>query len=302
MPSFKKLAFAPLFLTFYALLLYNFAPFLKSYDFIFSLTFDTFAQLLILASLFILAALFFVIFACLCQDLKLVVPIGILASFLPMLFVSVNIGIVLLVGGVVSFILTFVNLENKLKSYLTFNPSFLLGPSIRSLVTFLIIFFSFSYYLSINQLINTTSFQIPDSLIDTTLKFTPKTELPEESSKLPISQEQINILKKNPEALKQYGLDPKILDSLNQAQTSLSDSTNNLIRSAVKAQLEAALKPYQNLIPSVLGVLMFFTLQSLSSFINLFIYPLLWLIFYILEKTNFIKFEVEQRPVKKMLV
>jgi len=126
----------------------------------------------------------------------------------------------------------------------------------------------------------------------------PATQLPA------ISQEQIDLLKQNPDLLRQSGLDPKILDTLSQpkaAQTPQS-LTQNLVKQTVKDQIQNLIKPYQNFIPAGLTLLLFLTLQSLTSIINLLIYPLLWLAFFILEKTGFVKFETEQRPVKKLVV
>lgn len=103
-------------------------------------------------------------------------------------------------------------------------------------------------------------FQIPDSLIDTSLKLTQ----PESNSQISLVQD--------------------------------------TVKQAVKDQLQNLIKPYQSFIPAVLAILLFFTLQGLTSLINLLIYPLLWLTFYILEKVGFITFTVEQRPIKKLVV
>ena len=146
-----------------------------------------------------------------------------------------------------------------MKTYLTFQPGAILGPSIRYLCSFLILAISITYFLSVNKLIQENGFQIPDSLIDAILKFTPQTSLP-------------------------------------------IDLTNNLIQQTVKDQLQNFLKPYLGFVPAVLAILLFFTLQSLTSLINLLIYPLLWITFLILEKSGFISFTTEMRPVKKMVI
>ncbi len=302
----KKLTFAPFFIISYALLLYTLNPFLKSYDFIFSFSLDSFVQLAILASFFCLTSFLFVIFAVISLDWKLIIPIGLLAAVLPMLFLNPAQGLVLSVGSLVAFILTFAILENKLKSYLTFESSSLLGPSIRSLTSFLILVFSFIFFLSANQMIQKSGFEIPDSLIDTALQFSqPKTEQESSASQISIPQEQLDLLKKNPDLLRQSGLDPKILDTLNQPNRSSKtpqDLTSNLIKTAVKDQIQNFIKPYLTFIPAILAILFFFTVQSLTSIISLVIYPLLWIIFFILEKSGFIKFVFEQRPVKKMII
>ncbi len=87
-----------------------------------------------------------------------------------------------------------------------------------------------------------------------------------------------------------------------QSQGAPQDLTNDLLKQTIKDQFQILIKPYAGFIPAILALLLFFTLQSLTSLINLFIHPLLWLIFYILEKTGYIKFTTEMRPVKKMVI
>jgi hypothetical protein len=55
-------------------------------------------------------------------------------------------------------------------------------------------------------------------------------------------------------------------------------------------------------IPAVLAVLFYFTLQFIAGFLEMLVPFLLWLIFWILEKTGFTKYVVEQREVKKLVV
>ncbi|MDO8640997.1 MAG: hypothetical protein Q7R33_05585, partial [Nitrosarchaeum sp.] len=157
---------------------------------------------------------------------------------------------------------------------------------------------SITYYLSINKELSQKGFEIPDSLIDSTLKLMPQTNLP--TAQLPqLPPEQIELLKQNPDLLKQYGVDPKLLDSL---PTQTTNSTNELIKPLIKDQLQNIIKPYQNFIAPVLALLFLLTLQSFTAILGLFISPILWLIFLLLEKTNFIHFESEMREVKKMVV
>src|SRR3990172_10609958 len=113
-----------------------------------------------------------------------------------------------------------------------------------------------------------------------------------------IPPEQLDLLKKNPDLLKQYGLDPKLLDTLTAPQKSTAapaNLTNELIKQTVKDQVQNFIKPYLNFIPAGLAILLFFTFHAFISIANLLISPLLWLIFLILEKTGFTKFTVEQR-------
>lgn len=294
----KKLIFAPFFLLFFALTIYQFTPFLKSYELIFSLSLNTLIQLIIISAFILLSSFSYVLFSSFALDFKFVLPVGILASVISFLFLEPALGIVFMVGIIVSLLLTFLNLETTMKNYLNFQPNNLFGPTTRHLCTLIVLILSIVYFLSINKVISEKGFSIPDSLIDTALKFAQTEQQETSTPQLPsLSKEQIDLLRKNPDLLKQSGLDPKILDSLNSP-----NSPNELIKQTVKDQLQSLLKPYIGFIPAVLAVILFFTLQSLTSIINLFIYPLLWITFYVLEKTGFVTFVVEQRPVKKMVI
>lgn len=301
----KKLILAPLFLTIFASLIYQINPFFTSYDFIFSLSLDTLIQLVAVAILISVSSVLFSLFVTLASNWKLTLPVSIISAAIPFAFAPSALALILAVAIFVSLLLININLDNALKSYLNFQPTSILGPSVRHLSGFLILSFCLVYFFSANKVISQKGFQIPDSLIDTALSISqPQLSQPETSQpQLSISQEQLELLKKNPEALKQYGLDPKILDTLNQEKSnSPEDLTKDLIKQTVKDQMQNFIKPYLNFVPAVLALLLFLTLQSLTSILNLLIYPLLWLTFLILEKTGFVKFEVEQRQVKKLVV
>lgn len=305
----KKLILAPFFLITFALLINELNPLFKSYDFIFSLTLESLYQFLFLSSLILLSSLIFTIFASFANDGKFVYPVIILTSLTPFLFIPLYLGIILMVGIGVSLILIYLTLENTLKIYTTFNSSSLFGPSIRNLSFMLIICFSITYYLSVNTNIAQKGFQIPDSLIESALNFIPKNQIPQESvapqPQLQISKEQIEQLQQNPQLLEQYGLDPKILDNLDQSQntsTSVSEVTDEFLKLALKDQLDKIIKPYINFLPISLAFLFFITFQAITSFLYILIYPLLWIIFYLLEKSGFIQFTTEMRPVRKMVV
>lgn len=310
MQTAKKLLFTPLFLIVFGLLIYQLNPLFKSYDFIFSLSLNALTQLISLAFLILLSSVLFVLFSSLCQDWKFTLPVGIVAALIPLVLTTQPLGIILAVGTFISILLSYLTLENKLNSYLTFEPNSLLGPGVKHLSGLLVIVISLTFFLSINKTIQQNGFQIPDSIIDTALKFTGPQQGGQEQQTQTIqsslSQDQIDLLKKNPDLLKQAGLDPSILNNLNQSTSKSSktstQSAQNVLKQTVKDQLNNIIKPYLGIIPAVLAVLLFLTLQSLTSFLGLLIYPLLWITFYILEKSGFITFVVEQRPVKKMIV
>lgn len=267
----KKLALAPLFLISSISLIYLTNPLFKSYDFIFSLSLDTLINLISISALISFSSLLFILFATIAQDWRISMPVAIIGSMIPFGFIDQSQALVFAVGIFVSLLLTNLNLDVILKSYLNFQPSSLLGPSIRHLSGLLILAICIVYFFSASKIIVQDGFQIPDSLIDTALKLT--------TSSLPnIQTEQA---------------------SLSQSPANLA---NDSLKQTVKDQMQNFIKPYLNFIPAGLAILLFFTLQSLASIINLLVYPLLWLIFSILEKIGFVKFEVEQRPIKKLVV
>lgn len=304
----KKLIFAPIFLLVFALLIYQLSPILKSYDFIFSLSITTLIDLIGISALILFSSFLFALFATIASDLSLILLVAIIASAVPFIFIPQPLVLVFVVAIFVGLLLTSLSLDNALKTYLTFRSEVILGPAIRLLSTLFILSFCIIYFLQINKTIAKDGFQIPDSLIETALKVaSPNLPAVTESPDLPrasIPAEQLELLKKNPDLLRQAGLDPKILDTLNQpkSQKAPQNLTQDLIKQTVKDQIQNFLKPYINFVPAALAILLFLTLQSLTSIINLLIYPLLWIIFFILEATGFIKFEIEQRPVKKLVV
>ncbi len=303
----KKLLFAPLFLLAFVLLVSQLNTLLSSYDLIFSLSMDTLIQLITITGLIVLSSFLFTLFATFSADWRFVLPVAAISSVASLIFIPMPLGLIFVVSIFVSLLLTNISLDSNLNSYLTFKPEALLGPSIRHLSGLLILSFCLIYFLSSNKLIAQNGFQLPDSLIDTALKMTPLPQSDNQAqTNMPqLSNDQLTLLKENPDLLKQSGLDPKILDSLTNPQKILqapADLMRDTIKQTVKDQIQGFIKPYQGFIPAILTVLLFLSLQSLTSLVNLLIYPLLWFLFFIFEKTGFVRFEIEQRPVKKLVV
>jgi hypothetical protein len=121
-----------------------------------------------------------------------------------------------------------------------------------------------------------------------------------------ISKEQIKTLKDNPDLLRQAGYDPSILDLIDQPQSKSGDkattSSNDLIKSTVKSQFQKMVEPYVKYIPITVAALLFLTLQSLQALLSIILGPLLWFTFWVFAKTGFIKFQIETREVKKMVI
>ncbi len=307
----KKLLFAPLFLISLVWLFYQLSPLLKSSDLIFSFSLAILIKLILISVGLFLSGLFFTIFSALASDLKLVIPVILVSCLIPFIYIPTTLAIIYSTLLLASLLAGFMGVENTMKSYLSFSPTVLLCPSIKQLITLLVFGLSILYFLSINQEIKTNGFQLPDSLIDSALKFMPQTAQNSDlsntqtstgTSQMPqISQDQINLAKQNPALLKQFGIDPKMLDSIG-AVPSIGSDINNVIKSTVKDQLQNIIKPYQSFIPIILSLLFYFSFQTFLAILFIFLSPLVWLIFLILEKSSFITFTEEMRPVRKMVV
>lgn len=317
MPIIKKLVFAlPFLLTLFGVYQYL-GILLQNIYLIFDFNIATLIQLAIFLLLMLLSSLFFVVFTTLAQDLKITLPGAFLGAFSALIILPIPSALVITLGSLVVFILILLSLNKKLATYLTFQPTNLLIPSIRKLVTLLLLVFAISFYLAADSKIKTEGLQIPDSLLNPIINMS-LSQLPNqnqsESQAAPskptapqISPEQLQLLKQNPQLLKQYGLDPSILDQINTQQvTPPSAKTQpleqNLVKTEVKKQLQNIIAPQINLIPPILAVLFFFTFQFGLTLFSVILSPLLWLIFWVLEKTGFIKYEKEMREVKKLIV
>jgi hypothetical protein len=166
MPLVKKLSFAPLFLICLAILLYQMNPLLSSYTQL--LSFDLSVGLVFgqIAMLLVLASLFFVVFGTLCQDWRMVGMVALVAATLPVIIFPGLAGIILGVIIFLCLIFNFSMLDQKLKTYFSFQPGILLSPVVKNLATLILLGLSFIFYLSINTQIREKGFEVPDALID----------------------------------------------------------------------------------------------------------------------------------------
>lgn len=313
MLSIKKLAFAPVFLGFFALTCYKIAQILTDYQFLFSIESSSLTHMLITCALFLLSSLSFVLFVTFANNWKIVAPVVFVALTLPLIFTPQPISFILSFGFLLSFLFSYLTLENKLKTYLNFQPSVLLTPSIKSLTTTLIFVSAFGFYLATNVEIKENGFSLPDSLIDAVLQAVPMPSVPGmqtgSSSQIPaipeLSQENIDLLKQNPQALAQFGIDPSVLDSLGQTNNQQPIETNSPqspIKSLVQAQLDQVIKPYLPYLAIFIALILFLTLNWIASLLSLVLSPILWGIFKSLTKSGFATFTTEMREVKKLVV
>ncbi len=305
MPIIKKLLFALPFLLSLAALYSYLSIFLDNIYLIFSLSLDVLLQFIIFLVLTLLTSLFFVILSALAQDPKLVLPAALLGSLLSFLFIPSPFNLVVLLGFLISFTLVFFTLSKKLASYIDFKVSELLIPSIKTLSVFLLLIFSIVFYLNSDVVLKKEGFQIPDSVIDPIISMslnnlTEGVETPVQKATPQIPPEQLALLKQNPALLKQYGLDPSVLDELS-PQTS-QNPQSSLLKNEVKRQINTLIQPQIQFLPVILTALFFLTLKFGLSVLSIILSPLIWFIFWILDKTGFTTYTKEMREVKKLVV
>ncbi len=307
MPTVKKLAFTIPFLLSLGALYSYLSIFLEDIYLIFSFNPEVLGQMVIFVLLFLIVGLFFAVLSALAQNLKIVLPAAFLGSTLTFIFIPPPISLVIFFGSIISFTLVFFTLSRKLSSYIDFKVSELLIPSVKTLSLFLLMTFSVVFYLSSGAALKKEGFQIPDSVIDPviTMSISNFTEgQPQaQKSQTQIPPEQLQMLRQNPALLKQYGLDPSVLDELSpQTSKTPQNPQQALIKNEVKRQINTLIQPQIQFLPVVLTALFFLTLKFGQSILSVLLYPALGLIFWILDKTGFTKYEKEMREVKKLVV
>src|SRR5437762_1894971 len=77
----------------------------------------------------------------------------------------------------ISFVIVFLLLKRELNVYINFSPTALFTPSIKLLATLVVVTFSLTFYLISSNDTSKNGFALPDSLIDTALKFVPQMEV-----------------------------------------------------------------------------------------------------------------------------
>ena len=312
----KKLVFGFPFLLFTFAFLFFIDPFFKDFNLLFSLDLNTLYKLIYCALSLLMACLMFVVFATLANDWKIVSPVYLLVALTAFVIFPPLSGLIIFFGLLISLTLSFTILKDKLRTYLTFHASALLTPAIKNLGFFIVISIGVAFYFATAAEIKQNGFKIPDSILNTAVQFAGQ-QLPapiqsgpavhgESIAQLPtLTKEQIELLRQNPELLRQNGIDPAILDSIPQSPQSLSSpksTSNEAIKNLLQSQLDKIIDPYIKYLPIAFTVLFIITLQSLFSLVSILLPLLIFLIFWTLEKTNFIYFEKEMREVRKLVV
>lgn len=320
----KKLIFAPPFIVLSCGILFLYSPLLNQYLEIFFKPYGGLYELSLVTTAILLSSLCYGIYITLTQDIKFALVAAILASAIPFFFLSSTLALVISIGFLISLTITYFNLQTSLRSYINFQASALLTAPIKLLSTFILLTLTFGYFLSTNSIIKTQGFEVPETLIDWAVDLSLKGQGPPVLGKKYIAQtptltqEQLEMLKQNPQILEQYGLGAEDLEQFVPEATTPTTSPNKNavsvvpqlqganLRDVIKAQisntLDEIIQPYLFAIPFLLA-LMFYSLGSLTLWIgSLFLSPLISLIFYLFEKSGFIKFEKEMREVKKIVI
>lgn len=327
MNQIKKITFIPLAAILWIGILFSYQSILNQYLDVFFRPYGGLVEFTILAAFILGFSISYSLFVTFTQSLKYTLPFIFLISLTPFIFFNSNLSLVLMIGFLIISTLAFFNFQTNLKTYINFKPNEILNTPIRILNTLTVFSLSFGFYFHTNTIIQTQGFKLPEPLIDWAIDISLKQNNPTVLGEKYLAQipmltpEQLQLLKRNPQILESYGLSPDDLDqyiqgspsdepvSSNQKAVTLNPGSlipqanlRDIIKAQISDSLESIIKPYLFAIPMVLAF-MFYSLTSLILWLlSFFIAPLLTSIFYLLEKSGFIKFVTEMREVKKIVI
>lgn len=304
---FKKLLFAPFYLASFYVLLFLGKNIIENPNLLLSVNFDAYLTLIYFALCCLLTSFLFIVFVTLCQDWKFIGSTLLISNIFCFLLFKNPENLILATGFLCIGGLTYVLLDNKLKSYLTFQPTVILAPAIKNFAKLLVVLFSIAMFFTLTSLYQKSSFQLPDSLFDSVTKLIPSqssaTDNTESNPLSALSADQLGSLKSNPGLLKQFGIDEKSLSSFGtKSVASVTETSNNIIKEGIKSQVNKFIEPYAPFIPFIFSVLFLISLTSLISLVSILVSGIVWLLFYILEQIGFTRFVKEMREVKKLVV
>lgn len=293
---FKKLSFAPFFIASLIYTLYLLNSILSSPEILLSLDLNALILPLSLTALILMTSFLYVVFVTLSQDLGLITVVSIIASFTPFIIFPTNLSLILGIGIFIGLMFVYFTLNNELKTYINFNPTNLLSPSIKNLATVFIIIFSIALFFITSSSIKNNGFKIPDSLINNLINLTPIPQLSKQNLK--IDPKDLELIRQNPTLLEQYGIDLQTLDKLTNPNTSLE----SVFKDNIRKTLEDNLAPFISWIPIIASLFFFLSLKGVVSLLSIFLGVFISLVFLLIEKINLIHFIKEMREVKKLVV
>lgn len=309
MPYFKKLIFAVPFLLSMSLFYQQTDLILKDLSILFSLDLNLLYQLIYFSVIISAASYFFIIFVSLAQDFRIVLPVGLAGALMSLLFIIPPLSFYLTLGVGVSLGTSYILLFNKLtKDPTSFKVSDHIVKSAGGLITLLVLVVTLMVYIDATQSSNQMVQKLINSLVSTSTQFVKSQSLQTgnvqaaTTTSTSLTPEQLNLLKQNPGLLKQYGIDPALLNQLEAGGGNVTPQSLAIDAAvpAITKQVEDLIKPYSQFIPFLIAFIFFLNFQFFTSIAALLISPLAYLLFYIMEKTEFIKFEKSTREVKKL--
>ena len=279
-------------------------PFLQDFSLIFSLSFNILSQLIMLVGTIALIAYLFTVFAVLASDWTLVLPVIVLSSLSTLSYF-------LSIGLLIAFVISFAQTYNKvIKDPSGFHVSENVVKPSGSLATLIILATSVAFYFSVSATGDKITQKIVDSVVNISGDIMKTQQLPQNTGTNPldsisISSDQIKLLKENPDLLKQSGLDPAILDTIGKQDNKNVTAQDLAVEAAkplITKQVTDMIKPITPILPFLMVFLFYLNFQFLASTAAFILSPSIYLLFWILEKTGFIHFEIEMRAAKKLVV
>lgn len=260
------------------------AMFFKDFLILFSFDMNLLFQLIFFAITIVATAYLFLVFANLASDWVLVLPLALLSSIAVFFLTVAPISYFLAGGLFVAFCLSSALLFNKIKKDPTsfHTSSYIIKPS-GQLITLIILITSATLYFSVS----TNKEQVVQKLVDSVVNFS------------------TDLLKQDPQLLKQFGLDTSVLnqfDTTNSTAAILQNAAVEATKPVITKQVTDLITPYLFIIPYLIAFIFYLNFQFFTSIISLLFYPIIYLLFWILEKVGFIHFETETREVKKLIV
>lgn len=316
MVYFKKLIFAPIFLAFITSLIYFYKLILDKHTQVFFGNYGGLYDFGIFALILLLSSLTYCLFVTFTQSIKYVLSLALLSISSSFIFLNTQLAIITGAGIFLSLLAGYFALKSNLSTYVNFKASSILSGPIKSINLLILLTLSLGYYLNANLIIQTQGFKIPDPLIDFAIDLSlGGANIPVLGEKYYIAQtgtfqEQLEYLKKHPELMEEYGLKPEDLETFSGLTSGLGNETplkprsgiKDVIKTQISDSLDQAIKPYLFVVAIILAVLFFSEASFILWLLSLLLSPMLLLLFYIFEKTGFVKYEKEMREVKKIVV
>ncbi len=315
MVYFKKLIFAPVFLALITAGLYFYKLILDKHTQVFFENYGGLIDFGIFALILLLASLTYCLFITFTQSIKYTLPLALLSFPSSFIFLDTRLAIVTGIGIFLSLLAGYFTLKSNLSTYINFKASSIFSGPIKSLNLLILLTLSLGYYLNSNLIIQTQGFKIPDPLLDWAIDLSlGGANIPVLGEKYYIAQtgtfqEQLEYLKTHPELMKEYGLKPEDLETfsnltgtVNETPSKPQSNIKNVIKTQVSDSLSQVIKPYLFVVAIILAVMFFSEASFMLWILSLLLSPTLLLLFYIFEKSGFIKFADETRIVKKIII